>query len=153
MVRLFLFEIVTEVNMRKNVVAMLLLLFLASCSNTPMESGRAEQMLAAFHSAWEKGNVDDMLSLYDSSFLVSQGRDAWRKKLVAYSSRLGRLKTIRQSSSQVDARFSGDYYIYQFRLGFEGGVLRETITLYTKLNQDKMLIVGHVLKSSSSSNH
>ncbi len=131
--------------MKRLMMGIMLALALSGCT-TPVGTDKAEQQVNAFHQAWQANNFDAMLDLYDPAFLASKGREAWGQKLRQYHEKLGTLLQVSQISSQVDARFSGDFYIYRYRLRFEKGQLHETLTLYQQLNQKDLLIVGHMLK-------
>ncbi len=133
--------------MRWWIGAMLLLLSVA-CTTTPRDEGRALRLAEQLHTYWQQQQWDALLALYEPSFLASQGRDAWLRSLQQKREKLGELRSYELQSKQVDARFSGDFYIYVYRLRFQHGALRETLTIYKKLNQDALRVVGHVLRDA-----
>ncbi len=132
--------------MKRLMMGIILAALLLSGCTTPTGGNRAQQQVDAFHQAWQANDFDTMLNFYDSAFLAAKGRKSWAQKLRQYQKKLGTLLQASKISSQLDARFSGDFYIYRYRLRFEKGQLRETLTLYQQLNQKNLLIVGHMLE-------
>ncbi len=126
------------------ILPMLLLLFIAAC-NDPHDDQSANQLVEKLHSHWQKKQWDGMLESYDKVFFAKQSKSSWQQALLSYDQSLGSLKKIKLIKYQVDARYSGDFYIYSFRLHFEHGGLREVLTVYKPLSAAHGSIVGHVL--------
>ncbi|MDQ6975438.1 MAG: hypothetical protein Q9M22_02610 [Mariprofundaceae bacterium] len=132
-------------NTARSLIPLLLLLLLFSSCNVPRDDQAANQLVEKLHKHWQQQQWDAMLSSYDKTFFTGKNKLSWREELLSYDQSLGSLKTIKLIKSQVDARYSGDFYIYSFRLHFERADLREVITVYKPLNASHLGIVGHVL--------
>lgn len=129
----------------KRMLVFVALLFLLSGCTTPRDHQAANQLMEKIHGYWQEQQWDAMLGSYDKVFFRGKGKAEWRQELLSYDKSLGSLDGMKLISSQVDARYSGDFYIYSFRLHFEHGDLREVLTIYKPLNEAHVSIVGHVL--------
>lgn len=123
----------------------IVMLMLLSACNDPHDDQAANQLVEKLHSYWQQKQWDAVLNNYDKNFFKEQSRSSWRQQLLAYDQSLGTLSSIKLIKYQVDARYSGDFYIYSFRLHFEHGDLREVLTIYKPLSAAHVSIVGHVL--------
>ncbi|MDX8391782.1 MAG: hypothetical protein R8K53_04345 [Mariprofundaceae bacterium] len=119
---------------------------LAGCLTQANQQGEANKIVAKMHVAVQAGDWDSALALYGDDFFAGHGKAAWRQTLASLPVRLGKLTEIKPIFAQKDPRFGGDFYIYGFRLVFERGILHETLTIFTGLERDKMMVTGHLLK-------
>ncbi|MDQ6988158.1 MAG: hypothetical protein Q9M25_10180 [Mariprofundaceae bacterium] len=127
-------------------VALCAVMLLAGCLTQANQQGEADKIVAKMHAAIQTGDWDSALALYGDDFFAGRGKENWRETLASMPVRLGKLVEIKPSFAQKDPRFGGDFYIYGFRLFFERGVVRETLTVFTGLERKKMLVTGHLLK-------
>jgi len=118
------------------------LLVLSSCTTTPQDNKAANALVNELHSHWQAQQWDEMLTLLDDGLLTQSGVKGWRNTFSSYHASLGSLQTMMMKSSQIDARYSGDFYMYSYRLHFERGDVREMVTVYKPLQGDGLKIVG-----------
>jgi len=121
-------------------------LTVSGCMTEANQQGEAKQIVKTMHLAMQTGDWDAALALYGKEFFTGHDKSAWRDKLASMPVRFGKLLEIKESFMQKDPRYSGEFYIYGFRLIFERGVLNETITVFQSLERVKMTITGHLFK-------
>lgn len=136
--------------MKRLPVLFLLLLLLpitSGCSFSTDQGATANKIVKQCHTALEKQDWDKLFSLYDHSFFAQNPKTAWKDKLTALFDRLGPLQSETADFQQNDAVSRGDYYMYGFTLHFAKGTAKETITVFKGINEKKLSIAGHVIKS------
>ncbi len=122
-------------------------LLLTGCLTEASDPEGAKRIAAQWHEDFKKGDLDDLLKLYDPAFFAEHARNAWKRKLAAMKRDLGALREVRPVFMQKDPRFSGEFYIMGFRLQFERGAVRETMTVLHPVNTDRMAITGHLIET------
>ncbi|MDX8406673.1 MAG: hypothetical protein R8K50_11065 [Mariprofundus sp.] len=129
------------------ILILLPLFFISGCSTyNASNQSEADQIVSQYHASFKANQWASVLALYEPSFFETHSRDAWKQELNNLFSRYGALTEVRQTFTQKDPRFRGDYYIYGFRLVFDKGIISETITVFKGLETDKLTIAGHILK-------
>jgi len=98
------------------------------------------------HDSLKAKQWDTLLALYEPSCFRAHSRNLWQQELSSLFDRYGALNEVRQTFTQKDPRFRGDYYIYGYRLVFDRATISETITVFKGLETDKLTIAGHILK-------
>ncbi len=121
-------------------------LLLTGCLTQANQQAEANQIVTKMHAAIQAQDWDAALTLYGDDFFAGHSKKNWRATLVSMPARLGKLVEIKPGFAQKDPRFGGDFYIYGFRLFFERGVVRETLTVFTGIERKKMVVTGHLLK-------
>jgi len=121
-------------------------LLLTGCLTQANQQAEANQIVAKMHTAIQAQDWDTALTLYGDDFFAGHSKENWRETLASMQTRLGKLVEIKSSFAQKDPRFGGDFYIYGFRLFFEHGVVRETLTVFTGIDREEMVVTGHLLK-------
>lgn len=126
----------------RNILIVIAALAVGGCMYDAGDQGAASKLVAELHQDMQQQNWDGAMKLYGEEFFKQQSREGWRERLVS----LGQLKEARQTFSQKDPRYSGDFYIYSFKLRFEQGRADETITVFRPLDKDQLFIIGHSIK-------
>jgi len=122
-------------------------LVMGGCITEANQQGEANQIVKKMHMAMQTEDWDTALGLYDQSFFEGHDKSAWRALLASIPQRFGKLKAIKKSFAQKDPRYSGEFYIYGFKLIFERGAVHETVTVFQSVKRDeKMTITGHLFK-------
>jgi len=121
-------------------------LLLAGCLTQANQQDEADKVAQQMHTAVQSQNLDAAMALYGNIFFTGHDKAAWRDKLAALHERFGALHEIKPGFFQKDPRFSGDFYIYGFKLFFERGVVHETLTVFKGINQEGMTVTGHLFK-------
>ncbi len=125
----------------------LLALLLPGCLTQASDPEGAKRIAAQWHEDFKQEKWDDLLALYDPAFFAEHARSAWQRKLAAMKRELGALREVRPTFMQKDPRFSGEFYIMGFRLQFERGAVRETMTVLHPVNGERMAITGHLIET------
>jgi len=121
-------------------------LLLSACMYEASNQNEATQMVDQWHKAYQTGDWDKVVADYDTKFFKETSKESWLQHLQSFTEKFGPLKDVHQVFQQKDPRFRGDYYIYGYTLIFDHGRADETITILKKLNEDELLIAGHIIK-------
>jgi len=122
-------------------------LVMSGCITEANQQGEANQIVNKMHAAMQTADWDAVLALYDKPFFDGHDKSSWRDILASMPTRFGKLKDIKKSFAQKDPRYSGEFYIYGFKLIFERGVVHETVTVFQSVKRaEKMAITGHLFK-------
>jgi len=122
-------------------------LVMGGCITEANQQGEAGQIVKKMHVAMQTADWDAALALYDKDFFAGHDKSTWRDMLASMQPRFGKLLEIKQSFAQKDPRYSGEFYVYGFRLLFEHGVVNETVTVFQSIKRaKKMTITGHLFK-------
>ncbi|MDX8401758.1 MAG: hypothetical protein R8K47_03910 [Mariprofundaceae bacterium] len=128
-------------------VALVAALALGGCLTEANDPEGAKRIAAEWHEAFRQERWDDLLALYDPAFFREHTKRQWRAALAGMKRELGVLRDIRPVFMQKDPRFSGEFYIMGFRLQFENGAVRETMTVLHPVNEEGMRITGHLIET------
>jgi len=132
---------------KRLLISLLLLPLLFGCSMYDASNkSEADQMVGQYHDALKAKQWETLLTLYDPDFFKEHDRHAWQQELSKMFDQYGALNEIRQTFTQKDPRFRGDYYIYGYRLAFDKATISETITVFKGLETDKLTIAGQILE-------
>jgi len=123
-----------------------MLLLLAGCLTQANQQQEASQIAKQMHAAMQAKDWDAAMGLYGKEFFKGHSRESWKGKLAAMPTRFGELREITESFAQKDPRFGGDFYIYGFKLTYERGVVKETLTIFKKNESDKLVVTGQLFK-------
>lgn len=132
--------------MHKFIIGLFILLLMPACSYKATNQEEADQLVASWHKSIQQGNFDTLPNFYDASFFKEHPQNAWKAYWIQLVSKYGPLREVHQTFSQKDARYRGDYYMYGFKLVFDHGTAKETITVFKGIEQDKVMIVGHFIE-------
>lgn len=132
--------------MKRLFITLLLLPLLSGCLTEANQGEEANQIVTTVHRAFQSGDWQQVMPLYDEHFLKTHTAQQWQKHLTTMLQPLGALKNIKPTFQHKDPRFRGDFYIYGFLLQFEHGSISETLTIYKGVDKDRMTITGHDLK-------
>ncbi|MDQ6978776.1 MAG: hypothetical protein Q9M09_01215 [Mariprofundaceae bacterium] len=132
-------------------VCLLCTVFMSACMYDASNQPEADQLVHRYHTALKAENWDAVLALYNPVFFKERNRKGWRVKLLEQQKKYGTLQHVRQTYSQKDPRYSGDFYIYGYTLIFERGTVAETLTIFKGLQDNALGIVGHTLKAKKHS--
>jgi outer membrane protein assembly factor BamD (BamD/ComL family) len=131
---------------RNIAIVFLSALLLTACLYDANKQESADKLVKELHQEMMKPNWDGAMKLYGEEFFKRTPREAWQRKLAAMEAELGPLQEAHKSFSQKDPRYSGDFYIYGYRLHFAKGRAEETVTIMRPLDKEKLFIVGHTFK-------
>jgi len=120
---------------------------MTACVYDASNQSEADVLVSKYHTLLKAGDWDGVLALYSPDFFKEQNPKAWRATLVEQQKEYGTLQQARQTYSQKDPRYRGDYYMYGYTLVFERGTVAETITVFKGIESNTLTIAGHTLKA------
>ncbi len=126
-------------------------LLVAACIKPAGQTKEAQALVDELHRAIAAQQAERILPRYAKSFLADMPRELWVKKLNGLVARYGRLRKAERTFFQKNARPSADDYIFGYRLVFEHGVVRETVTVERLTGEKELKIAGHVLREPRAS--
>jgi hypothetical protein len=121
-------------------------LLLGGCLTQANQEADATRLVEQMHSAIQAQNLDAAMELYGDDFFASQTRQAWREKLASLPQRFGELREIKSIFSQKNPRLGGDFYVSGYKLIFERGVVHETLTIFKKNGEERLMVTGQLFK-------
>jgi len=121
-------------------------LLLGGCLTQANQQEDAAKLAQQMHAAIQAQDWDSAMPLYSDDFFGGHTRDAWRDKLVSLQERFGALRGIKSVFSQKNPRLGGDFYIYGFKLIFERGAVSETLTIFKKNDEERLMVTGQLFK-------
>jgi hypothetical protein len=128
------------------VLAVCALLF--GCGADGPSDLEVEQFGAAFFSALQRKDFDRALTFYDKEFFRGRAPEQWKAQLQETQSRLGELTSAELKRKQADIRYSGKFYIHEYRVIYSRGVAWETVTLFVPNGSLEVRVFGHTTKVS-----
>lgn len=125
-----------------------LLCLMIGCT-TPMSDTQVDKKAESIILAFQAGDVDKLMTIYDEKFYRSRTPEQWRAELEAIYKDYGPVKSISMRNKAADTRFSGKFYIYQFdSLHDNDKRIRHTLTLIRPVDKtDTIVIAGHQIKT------
>ncbi len=125
---------------------MALITLLSACVDTgvPLETvvAQGNEYMAAYQ-AWDK---EKMASFYSPRMFTRMPEEAWWEMLEEKRRQLGALKSYSLMGKSKDTRFSGIFYILQYKTVYEHGDAREVITFIEPVDEDSLKIFAHSIQ-------
>ncbi len=122
-----------------------IVLLLGGCLSQEGRQDSAAMLAQQMHAAMQTQDWDAAMPLYGDAFLAGHDRQAWRDKLASLQERFGKLQKIKPEFDQRSPRLGGVVYAYGFKLVFERGVVRETLSMF-KDDQDNIAVTDQIFK-------
>ena len=132
---------------RVGVGLLVVLALLSACAEDHASGNKALAIAQSFFERIRDGDIDGALTYYDPSFFEARPLATWRDYLTQVRAKLGGLKKISLSESQINTIYSGRQYFYVFVNNYEGGNATETITMMQPVDQEEIKIVSHKIES------
>ncbi len=121
----------------KKILLIIIMLMLAACTTGgAVNPGQANKLSAAFMEALKNHDYDTALSMVDKDFFIARARDEWVAYFEQVKNVMGERQNLRVKSSINDAKYSGNFYMYEFVSTYENGLGKELLTLVQKINSD-----------------
>jgi len=121
-------------------------LLLGGCMTQANQQADATMIVQQMHAAIHEQDLDAAMELYGDDFFASQTRQSWREKLASLQPRFGELREVKSVFSQKNPRLGGDFYVSGYKLVFERGVVHETLTVFKKNGEDRLMVTGQLFK-------
>jgi len=125
---------------------MALTTLLSACVDTgvPLEAvvAQGDEYMAAYQ-AWDK---EKMATFYSPKMFTRMPEEAWWETLEEKRRQLGALQSYRLMNKSKDTRFSGIFYILQYKTVYENGEAREVVTFIEPVDEDSLKIFAHSIQ-------
>lgn len=123
---------------------------LSGCGSDGPSEAAVEQFGRGFFSALQSREFDRALTFYDDEFFKTRSREQWKSQLQDMQTRLGDLQAAELKRKQADLRYSGKFYIFEYRVTYAREVAWETVTLFVPNGRDEVRVFGHTIKAKGS---
>lgn len=134
-------------NVRALVVA-LVMMTLGACTNTAPSDSAVEQLGVEFFSALKAKDFERALDYYSPDFFNGRPREEWKAHLQAIQQKLGDMQSFALRRQQVDVRYTGTFYIYEYSVTYANEKSWETVTFFIHVSGDQPVkVFGHQIKA------
>jgi len=125
------------------------LLLLQACQGNVATNEEGGELSLKFATAINDGKYEEAFSLVSDGFFGSMTK----AERIAYYEEIkkimGPVKSVKLSSSLVDDRFSGRFYMFRYAFQHENGISMEMVTMLQKINSKEPLkVFAHKVESS-----
>ena len=129
-------------------VAALLILMTGACS-TPVPSDSTVQRLGTeLFTALKAKDFERALDYYAPEFFQSRPREQWKAHLQAAQQKLGDLQSFELRRKQVDVRYTGTFFIYEYSVVYANEKSWETVTFFIHVSGEQPVqVFGHQIKA------
>lgn len=115
----------------------------------PPADDAAKQIAQQFFDALHKGDYEQVFALSSEELFLSRGKEEWKTYFKKVEATMGPLQSYNLKEPFVSTRYSGTFYMYEYRSKFENGLGKELITMVHQINSDVPLRVsGYKIESS-----
>lgn len=123
--------------------------FLQACQGDVATNEEGGALSLKFTTAINDGKYDEAFSMVDDGFF----NQISKSERIAYYEEIkkimGPVKSVKLSSSLVDDRFSGRFYMFRYAFKHENGISMEMVTMLQKINSKEPLrVFAHKVDSS-----
>lgn len=139
-------------NLRARAAGVMLAMIagLFGCGSDGPSEAAVEQFGRGFFAALQSREFDHALTFYDDEFFKTRPREQWKSQLQDTQARLGDLQAAELKRKQADLRYSGKFYIFEYRVTYAREVAWETVTLFVPNGRDEVRVFGHTIKAKDS---
>lgn len=128
-------------------IAIVCIALLASCEGDVPDDDAVVQRGIAFYDLLKTKNFDGALDLYAPEFFQSRPRDEWKQHLQTIQQKLGDLQSFELKRQQADLRYSGKFFIYEYRVVYVNETSWETVTFFVPVAGGEVKVFGHQIKA------
>lgn len=93
--------------------------------------------------ALQQKQFEQVFGYYADDFFTVKPEDSWREYLQQVQATLGDLKDYRLVNKTKDTRFSGIFYILQYKTTYANETANETLILVEPIETKELKIFGH----------
>ncbi len=126
-----------------------LLFALQGCVQSGPSAETAARVGDEYLQAIQQGDEGKIFGYYAADFFKVKPKEEWQSYLHEVHDKLGNLKGFKLVAKNKDTRFSGIFYILQYRTTYAKGTARETIILEEPLDTNQLKIFGHKIDSKA----
>lgn len=125
-----------------------LVLIIGACSGPVPSDSAVEQLGLEFFSALKAKDYERALDYYSPDFFNGRPREEWKAHLQDIQRKLGDLQSFELRRKQVDVRYTGTFFIYEYSVAYAHEKSWETITFFVHVSgQQPVKVFGHQIKA------
>ena len=129
-------------------LAALGILILSACTNEAPSDAAVEKLGIEFYSALKAKDFEHALDYYSPDFFNGRPREEWKAHLQAIQQKLGEIKSFDLRRKQVDVRYTGTFFIYEYSVVYANEKAWETITFFIHVSGEQSVkVFGHQIKA------
>ncbi len=133
--------------MRRRMMVWLALLWLVGCTSPSVPLEAVVEQGNAYMSAYQRWDKETMTRFYSPRMFSAIPEEAWWRNLENKRSQLGTLQSFSLMHKSKDTRFSGVFFILQYKTIYEHGEGREIITFVEPVEEPgKVKIFAHTIQ-------
>ncbi|GEM_PF-4517855 len=133
--------------MRRLVMVWLALLGLAGCVSPSVPLEAVVEQGNAYMSAYQRWDRETMARFYSPKMFSAMPEEAWWENLEDKRRQLGALKSFSLMNKSKDTRFSGVFFILQYKTVYERGEGREIVTFVEPVEEGgRVKIFAHTIQ-------
>ena len=129
-----------------------LLASMTACSVSGVSNQAAAAKGKALFDAMIEGDMDKVMSTYSEKFFESRPPDQWRDHLESVRKQSGDIKSYEITRLSSDTRFSGKFFIFEYRNVRTNGTTWETLTMVNPIDTKDVELIAHKIKVVSKLN-
>ena len=128
--------------------AALLIAVIGACTGPVPSNAAVEQLGVEFFTALKAKDFERALDSYAPEFFEGRPREPWKAHLQAIQEKLGDLQSFELKRKQVDMRYSGTFFIYEYSVVYANEKSWETVTFFIHVSGEQAVkVFGHQIKA------
>jgi len=137
-----------RVRSGRAMLAVLAMITIGACTNTAPSDAAVEKLGVEFFTALKAKDFERALDYYAPEFFQGRPREEWKAHLQAIQQKLGDLQSFDLRRQQVDARYTGTFYIYEYSVVYANEKSWETVTFFIHVSGEQPVkVFGHQIKA------
>ncbi len=121
----------------KRILFIIIMLMLASCTTGgSVDPEQANKLSVVFMEALKNQDYDTALDMADEDFFAVRTREEWRAYFGQINAVMGERQTLKVKTAMNDAKYSGNFYMFEYVTKYENGLGKEKLTLAQMINSD-----------------
>lgn len=123
------------------------LTLLAACEEQGPSEMQVEKIGTQYFEAIKNKNFDQAVNLYAEEIFATRSRDQWHADLETNAKTMGDLQRYELKNAQSDTRFSGKFYILEYKTFYTKDIAWEILTMVNPVNSNEIKLLGHKIKA------
>lgn len=129
-------------------LAAFIMVTISACTNSVPSDGAVEKLGVEFYSALKAKDFERALDYYSPDFFNGRPREQWKAHLQAIQQKLGDVQSFDLRRKQVDVRYTGTFFIYEYSVVYANEKSWETVTFFIHVSGEQPVkVFGHQIKA------
>jgi hypothetical protein len=124
-------------------VMLVLLVAIGGCGDNAPPDSVAEQVAIRLMDSLKAKDLNQAIKLYDTAFFERVSSEEWAAQLETWQTELGDMDRYLVRRKQVDTRYSGKFYVYEYEAIHARGRATHMVTLVWPAGGSVLELVGH----------